>query len=314
MLECTLCAGQTSLHRCGHCIQARYYSDPVPFQHYSQKGVAPSRFISFRLVSSSLGCRVVHSLKTRAAVLCATAMAQPPYDPLPLAGDDLSAIALYNMLPSPDPHLTSFRSAFHNSTERRPRFLAPALHEDLRKSFGSSNNSPTGGPQYTSSLYTINDSGANPYRDDLPSGAVTTSPASQPRFLEEKTVTYPPPPTKSHRRTLLLVVLAALIIVIVAVVVPIYFTIIKSPTNPGSRAVSTSPTESASNATPSQTVTGGAGSLITMEDGTTFIYDNQFGGYWYFDENDPFNDGARAQSWTPALNETFNYGIDKIRG
>ena len=256
-------------------------SDPAPFQHSSQKGVAPFRFISFRLVSSSLGRRVIHFLKTLPAVLCATAMAQPQHDPLPLTGDDLSAIALHNMPPSPDPHLTSFRSASSNSTEHRPRFLAPALHQDIHYSFPSSNISPTGGLQYTSSLYTLNDSRANPYRNDLSSGAVTMSPASQPRFLQEKNVTYPPPPTKSHRRTLLLVVLAALIIVIVAVIVPIYFTIIKPQTNPGSRAVSTSPTESASNATPSQTVTGGARSLITMEDGTTFTYDNQFGGYLY---------------------------------
>ncbi|CAL1705012.1 unnamed protein product [Somion occarium] len=28
----------------------------------------------------------------------------------------------------------------------------------------------------------------------------------------------------------------------------------------------------------------------------------------------PFNNGARAQSFTPALNETFRYGIDQIRG
>jgi glucan 1,3-beta-glucosidase len=51
-----------------------------------------------------------------------------------------------------------------------------------------------------------------------------------------------------------------------------------------------------------------------MEDGSTFVYRNSFGGYWYYDENDPFNDGARAQSWSPALNETFRYGIDPIRG
>lgn len=254
-------------------------------------------------------------------------MAHPPYDPLPLTSDDLSSIALYNAPPSPDPHLTSFHS---NLTDHRPeasppgsfrpRFLGPALHEDLphtRHSFASSNNtlpSPTGGSEYTSSLYALNDSGANPYRDDLPSGPVPMSPTGQPRFLEEKNATYTPPRAKSHRRALLLIVLAALIIIIVAIVVPIYFTVIKPKTNPGSRAVSSSPTQTAGSATPSQTVTGGDGSIITMEDGTTFTYKNQFGGYWYFDENDPFNNGAQAQSWTPALNQTFNYGIDKIRG
>jgi len=51
-----------------------------------------------------------------------------------------------------------------------------------------------------------------------------------------------------------------------------------------------------------------------MEDGTTFTYKNPFGGTWYWDPNDPFNNTAQAQSWTPALNEPFNYGIDHIRG
>jgi len=51
-----------------------------------------------------------------------------------------------------------------------------------------------------------------------------------------------------------------------------------------------------------------------MADGTTFTYKNSFEGYWYWDETDPLNNGARPQSWTPALNETFRYGIDKIRG
>ena len=51
-----------------------------------------------------------------------------------------------------------------------------------------------------------------------------------------------------------------------------------------------------------------------MEDGTTFTYKNPHGGYWYWDEKDPFNNGARPQSWSPALNETFRYGADLIRG
>lgn len=258
-------------------------------------------------------------------------MAHPPYDPLPLTSDDLSAIALYNAPPSPDPHLTSLHSASSNLNDHRPealppgtfhpRFLGPALHEDLphtRHSFASGNTlpSPTGGSEYTSSLYALNDSGASPYRDDLPSGPgpVPMSPTGQPRFLEEKSAAYTPPRSKSHRKALLLIVLAALIIVIVAIVVPIYFTVIKPKTNPGSRAVSTSPTQTANNAAPSQTVSGGDGSIITMEDGTTFTYKNQFGGSWYFDENDPFNNGAQAQSWTPALKEPFDYGIGKIRG
>ncbi|KAJ6550142.1 glycoside hydrolase family 5 protein [Mycena capillaripes] len=61
-------------------------------------------------------------------------------------------------------------------------------------------------------------------------------------------------------------------------------------------------------------VTGTDGSTITAEDGSTFTYSNPYGGNWYWDVNDPFNNSARPQSWSPALNETFNFGVDKIRG
>lgn len=61
-------------------------------------------------------------------------------------------------------------------------------------------------------------------------------------------------------------------------------------------------------------VTGGDGTTVTRDDGSTFIYKNSFGGTWYYDPSDPFNNGARAQSWSPALNETFRFGTDPIRG
>ena len=61
-------------------------------------------------------------------------------------------------------------------------------------------------------------------------------------------------------------------------------------------------------------ITGGQGSLVTTDDGSTFTYNNTFGGVWYYDPNDPFNNGARAQSWSPALNETFDWSNDPIWG
>ncbi|KZT68170.1 glycoside hydrolase family 5 protein [Daedalea quercina L-15889] len=51
-----------------------------------------------------------------------------------------------------------------------------------------------------------------------------------------------------------------------------------------------------------------------MDDGTTFTYSNQFGGYWYYDPENPLTNYACAQSWTPPINETFQYGTDNIRG
>jgi glucan 1,3-beta-glucosidase len=61
-------------------------------------------------------------------------------------------------------------------------------------------------------------------------------------------------------------------------------------------------------------VSGGAGSTVTTEDGSTFTYQNSFGGTWYYDENDPFNNAAQANSWTPPLNQSFVYGVNRIWG
>ncbi|KAF8350820.1 exo-beta-1,3-glucanase [Amanita rubescens] len=227
------------------------------------------------------------------------------YDPHhPLTSGDHPSTALYNAPPSHhDPHPAPFQIA----SDPRPHFLGPALYEDLPHT----RDSLPSGSDYTSSLYALNDPASHSYRDD--SGPVPLSPS---RFLDEKNVAYAPTHAKSRRGILVLVVLTALILVIAAVIIPVYFTVIKPKTDTGSRSGSSSSTKTAQGATPTQVaiVTGGDGSTVTMNDGTTFTYNNKFGGYWYFDENDPFNNGARAQSWTPALNETFNYGTDKIRG
>ncbi|KAH9856792.1 glycoside hydrolase [Lenzites betulinus] len=160
----------------------------------------------------------------------------------------------------------------------------------------------------------------------------------------------------------------ALAVVVVAVVVPVYFTVIKpnqhnkvssgassgaaangnSGSSNGNGASSTAPSK------PVQTAvtTGGDGSTVTMEDGTTFVYKNQFGGFCEYsstalrgehesepdirpwrqskaiglksetaslvervdDPENPFDNSARANSWTPALNETWTWGQDRIFG
>ena len=68
------------------------------------------------------------------------------------------------------------------------------------------------------------------------------------------------------------------------------------------------------NNTPQGSISGGDGSEVTMEDGTTFTYVNKFGGYWVSDPADPFNNGAKANEWTPALNETWNWNTNRIFG
>ncbi|KAF8671219.1 Cellulase (glycosyl hydrolase family 5) [Rhizoctonia solani] len=117
----------------------------------------------------------------------------------------------------------------------------------------------------------------------------------------------------------LLVGLVALAVVIVAVIVPVYFKVIK-PNNNAAQSSGSSPVPSASAAEPTQSetpqvaITGGDGSQVTTNTGSTFIYNNSFGGFWYYDPKDPFSNKAQAQSWTPPLNQTWRFGTDQIRG
>ncbi|KAJ7094548.1 glycoside hydrolase family 5 protein [Mycena belliarum] len=59
---------------------------------------------------------------------------------------------------------------------------------------------------------------------------------------------------------------------------------------------------------------GGDGSTVTTENGTTFTYKNSFGGFWVNDPADPFNNNAQPNSWTPPLNKTWTWGVDRVYG
>jgi len=54
--------------------------------------------------------------------------------------------------------------------------------------------------------------------------------------------------------------------------------------------------------------------MITTVDGSTFMYVNNFGGFWVDDPNDPFNDNAQCNSWTPPLNTSWTWGTNKVNG
>ncbi|KAJ7886829.1 glycoside hydrolase [Mycena olivaceomarginata] len=66
--------------------------------------------------------------------------------------------------------------------------------------------------------------------------------------------------------------------------------------------------------TPVGVLIGGDGSTVTTDSGQTFTYTNSFGGYWLSDPENPFASGARANSWTPALNESWTWGVDRVFG
>lgn len=216
-----------------------------------------------------------------------------------------------------------------------PRFLGAAAYNEggpsIRNSFASSQASfsPYQISEANSSIYALNagrsttpnvrDSFAGSYRDDpwdpshggeqVPIGSLSQSHG---KYLGDKRETYAPPATKTRRKLVVLSILGGLILIIAAVAIPLYFAVFKkkggTSGTPGSGSNPSNPSSPAQAA-----VSGGDGSKVTTEDGT-FIYSNSFGGTWYWDENDPFNNNAQAQSWTPPLNTTFKYGSDRIRG
>lgn len=103
------------------------------------------------------------------------------------------------------------------------------------------------------------------------------------------------PPRKKPRWLLLAAIVAALIIVVLAVILPVYFTVIKPKNNNMSSTSSpvgvpdgpggTSPGPAGPSATPTEPTWGGDGTTVRATDGTTFTYQNKFGGiceYWSF--------------------------------
>ncbi|KAH7096203.1 glycoside hydrolase family 5 protein [Auriculariales sp. MPI-PUGE-AT-0066] len=53
--------------------------------------------------------------------------------------------------------------------------------------------------------------------------------------------------------------------------------------------------------------------MVTGGDGKQFQYVNKVGGNWLFDSANPWN-GGKANSWTPAINESWTWGKDRIFG
>lgn len=265
-----------------------------------------------------------------------------PYDPLPLT-QDAPRDSIYSDLPSPQasgfdtpPVEMSYFSDTPPPGAAQPRFLGAALYDDpsngYRDSFASQNTQNTfrtAPSVVTSSVYALNNDTPQAeqsaaYRDDpndpeYNSGSRQGGNSNSPRYLAEKRAAYAIPRVKSKRGLIIAGSILAAVIVLVAIVVPIYFVVIKpksssSDNSSGSPSSPTSTSTSSSGQPASDVVTGGNGSTITMEDGTTFTYLNPFGGTWYWDPQDPFNNNAQAQSWSLPLNQTFRFGIDKIFG
>ncbi|KAI8975905.1 glycoside hydrolase [Trametes punicea] len=106
--------------------------------------------------------------------------------------------------------------------------------------------------------------------------------------------------------------LAAAVAVAAAVVLPVYFLVIKPKHHDSSTRSATNSTRPISSNAAIQI--GGNGSIVTKDDGTTFIYNNSFGGYWVYNPENPFDNSARPNSWTPPLNQSWQWGKDRING
>ncbi|KAJ6452459.1 glycoside hydrolase family 5 protein [Mycena sanguinolenta] len=177
----------------------------------------------------------------------------------------------------------------------------------------------------------LRSSQADSYRDDpdtpSPNNSTTLLPSAPTRGTGADPAGYGTEPKSGrakNRRMLGFGVLATLIVVILAVVLPIYFVVIKKHHHGSAASSAPGGGDSGSGDSGSSTggggkpvlgaVTGGDGSTVTMVNGQTFIYNNSFGGYWVEDPQDPFNSGAKPNSWTPALNETWKWGVNRVNG
>ena len=210
----------------------------------------------------------------------------------------------------------------------QPRFMG-AEASGFRDSFASSN--PTLANDYPDNNFStsaLNDGGKPGYYTytdaDLsePVARQSRSYGTSP-YLSEKAAA----PRRSRKRALL-IGSAAVAGIVAVVVIAVYFAVIKpkndkSSTTSGASSADSSSSGSTSGSSNSSTssgtsnlakVSGGDGSTVTTDEGTTFTYQNSFGGTWYYDPANPLVSAAQAQSWTPPLNESFKFGEDPIRG
>ncbi|KAJ7639881.1 hypothetical protein B0H17DRAFT_1149170 [Mycena rosella] len=119
--------------------------------------------------------------------------------------------------------------------------------------------------------------------------------------------------SRTKRRWIGLGVVAGIIVVAVAVVLPVYFLVIKKHNDAASGTASGGSGAGGSKGVVGA-VTGGDGSTVVTANGSSFVYNNSFGGYWAWDAANPFGSGGRPNSWTPPLNESWDWANDKIYG
>ncbi|KAF7315129.1 Glycoside hydrolase family 5 protein [Mycena indigotica] len=128
---------------------------------------------------------------------------------------------------------------------------------------------------------------------------------------------------RRKRRLIGLAAVMGLIIVAAAVIIPVYFAVIKkNNSSKATSATSSNPSSGSPSSSgdpgggekPTSAITGSDGSTVLTADGTSFVYKNQFGGFWVDDPSNPFLNSAAPNSWTPPLNQSWTWGKDKVYG
>jgi len=306
----------------------------------------PSPLLSPSGFSPDLSVRPSHitfkaRLLTQGPLSTVEMSSQPntPYHPVDSGDghqDDLPVAqsGIYSDIPSdhpPDPSFTV--ESLTEDAVPRPRFLGHAVGSDARGSLASSFAAPSyKDNDNASSLYALNPLGQTrdsavdyssvPYQDDPHDSdfvAGTVSPGRRNRYLEEKREAYASP-KKSKRKIIIGTVAIGVIVVAIAVVIALYFTVIKKDGKTSSGVGGSDGGDDNNNNNTTTTPTsnlvksGGDGSTVKLDDGTEMTYSNKFGGTWYWDSGDPFNNNAQAQSWSPPLNQSFKWGEDRIFG
>ncbi|KAG8955546.1 hypothetical protein FRC03_011098 [Tulasnella sp. 419] len=174
------------------------------------------------------------------------------------------------------------------------------------------------------------------YHDDPHQNGIPMSPvpgqAGFREYMPEKRNIYESPKSRTKRRGIVIgsIILIA-ILVVAAVLAPVYWFVIRPNSSKSSSNTGGSSTGGGGGHTDDKgsggdggnttedpkthtVISGGDGSKIKLENGTEFTYNNKFGGFWYFDPSDPFKSAAKAQSYTPGLNETWDYNTNRIFG
>ena len=124
------------------------------------------------------------------------------------------------------------------------------------------------------------------YLNATPNNSGTLLATKNENYIETPIFTTTSPTSKRRSIIVAILSLVALLLIITAVIVPVYFIVIKPHSNhskisgsgSGSGSGSTSGGPSTSSGS-SSAITGGDGSVIRAADGSTFTYNNKFGGF-----------------------------------